>query len=57
MAKRQITLTDREINELRRAETPTQTVQEWKRLQAVRLYGEGQPTREIEALLGCSWRR
>jgi transposase len=56
MAKRQFLLTDREISELRRAEILTQNVQEWKRLQAVRLYGEGQPTREIEALLGCSWR-
>jgi transposase len=56
MAKRQFILTEPETNELRRAEAQTQDLRELKRLQAVRLYGAGQPTEEIEALLGCSWR-
>jgi transposase len=56
MAKRQFILSEQETNELRRAEAQTQNVRELKRLQAVRMYGNGQPTAEIEALLGCSWR-
>lgn len=56
MAKRQFILTEREINELRRAEAQTRDRREGKRLQAVRMYGEGRPTREIEEVLGCSWR-
>ena len=45
MAKRQFILTEQEINELRRAEAETDNVQELRRLQAVRLYGEGEPVR------------
>ena len=56
MAKRQFILTETEVNDLRRAEDQTANVRELKRLQAVRLYGTGQPMGEIEALLGCSWR-
>lgn len=56
MAKRNFELTEAQINELRRAETQTSKVRELKRLQAVRLYGEGRSTVEIEAIVGCSWR-
>ena len=52
MAKRNFELTETEINELRRAETQTSKVRELKRLQAVRLYGEGRSTDEIEAIVG-----
>ena len=56
MAKRQFTLTEREINELRRATVQTKDARELRRLQAVRLYGEGHATKEIEEMVGCSWR-
>jgi transposase len=56
MAKRQFILTEPEINELRRAEGQTEDVQELRRLQAVRLYGEGKPVQEILNMVGGSWR-
>jgi len=56
MATRQFTLTKQESNKLRQAEAQTRNIREMKRLQAVRMYGEGYATREIEALAGCSWR-
>jgi transposase len=54
MAKRQFKLKTNESNELIRAyvgskDGPTRT-----RYQAVRLYGEGYPVKEIEAITGCS---
>lgn len=55
MAKRQFILTEPEINELRWAEGQTEDVQELKRLQAVRLYGEGKPAQEILDVVGGSW--
>jgi transposase len=56
MAKREFELAKAEINELLRAERQTDDVRELKRLQAIRLYGEGHKTSEIEAIVGCSWR-
>jgi len=56
MATRQFTLTKKKINELRQAEGQSKKVRELKRLQAVRMYGEGYPTKEIERVVGCSWR-
>jgi transposase len=56
MAKREFELAKAEINELLRAERQTDDVRELKRLQAIRLYGEGHETNEIEAIVGCSWR-
>jgi len=56
MAKRNFELSETEKNELRRAETQTRDVRELRRLQAVRLYGEGHSGVEIEATVGCSWR-
>lgn len=56
MAKRNFELTETEKKELRRAERQTGDVRELKRLQAVRLYGEGHSRVEIEATVGCSWR-
>ena len=37
-------------------EDATQDVRELKRLQAVRLYGTGQPVQVVQDLVGCSWR-
>ncbi len=56
MAKRQFVLTQQEISELKRAEAQTRKVRELKRLQAVRMYGEGCATREVEEVTGSSWR-
>lgn len=56
MAKRQFKLSEQEVNELKRAEMQAQDGREMKRLQAVRLYGEGRPTQDIEQIVGCSWR-
>jgi transposase len=57
MAKRQFTLTVEEIEEFKRAERDTQDVRELKRLQAVRLYGQGVTTQEIIEIVQCSDRR
>ena len=56
MAKRQFVLTEQERNELRRAESQTDKVADLRRLQAVRLYGEGKPVQEIRDVVGGSWR-
>lgn len=56
MAKRTFTLTEQEIKAFQRAEDATQDVHELKRLQAVRLYGIGQPVEVIQTLVGGSWR-
>jgi transposase len=56
MAKRQFILTEQEVRDFIRAESETGDVRELKRLQAVRLYGQGQPTSEIQSVTGCSWR-
>jgi transposase len=56
MAKRQISLTEQAVRDFIRAESETDDVRELKRLQAVRLYGQGHPTSEIQEITGCSWR-
>jgi transposase len=56
MATRKFILTKPESQELRQVEAQTKNVREMKRLQAVRMYGEGYPTKEIEDVVGCSWR-
>src|SRR5574341_1644189 len=56
MAHRQIQLNEEQQRELKRAEQQVRKVSDLKRIMAVRMYGEGYPTAEIEALLGCSWR-
>src|SRR3990172_675581 len=56
MRTRSFTLTEREIKAFQRAEEATQNGRELKRLQAVRLYGTGQPVQGIKELVGCSWR-
>lgn len=56
MAHRQFTLTKQEIIELRQAANRTRDTEELKRLQAVRLYGEGHPTSEIMRLVDVAER-
>jgi transposase len=53
MAKRQFHLTEEEIAAFRQAEAQTQDARELKRLQAVRLYGMGEPVATIQKLVGC----
>ncbi len=57
MAKRQFHLTDEEMKAFERAERQTRDAYELRRLQAVRLYGSGVPTREITRMVNCSDRR
>jgi len=56
MAKRQFELTEKEANQIRHAEMQNQDVRERQRLKAVRLYGTGMATAEIENVLNCSQR-
>ncbi len=56
MASRTFNLTEQEIIDLQRAEDVTRDGRTLKRLQAVRLYGSGQPVPVIQSLVGCSWR-
>jgi transposase len=56
MAHRQFKLTERERTSFRQAEARTDKASTLKRLQAVRLYGEGRPVQEIQEIAGCSWR-
>lgn len=56
MADRKFILTEQEVLDMQRAEDVTGDVRALKRLQAVRLYGTGQPVPVIQALVGCSWR-
>jgi transposase len=53
MAKRQFELTERESAALRQAEDETRDVHELRRLQAVRLYGNGVSTSQIAEIVGC----
>lgn len=57
MAKRQFELTDTEKQAFEQAEQQTRDAYELRRLQAVRLYGSGVATRDIQQLVGCSERR
>ena len=56
MGKRQFQLTSVGIGELRQAEQRTRDVHELRRLQAVRLYGSGLASREIQAIVNCGER-
>jgi transposase len=56
MAKRRFTLSEQERQAFKQAEGQGRDAHALKRLQAVRLYGEGQPTQTIEQVVGCSWR-
>lgn len=53
MRKRQLELTEEEIQTFREAEAQTRDVRELKRLQAVRLYGMGESVGTIQKLVGC----
>lgn len=57
MAKRQLQLTEEEQRAFEQAEQQTRDADELRRLQAVRLYGCGVATPEIQQLVGCSDRR
>jgi transposase len=54
MAKRKFTLTESERKELLQAYRTCKNAATRTRYQAVRLYGEGYPADEIEAIIGCS---
>jgi transposase len=56
MAKREFTLTEQERNELIRAYDQANAVDVQRRVQAVRLYGEGRSAQEIQEIVGCSER-
>lgn len=56
MAKRQFQLNEQEQQAFREAERSTRDGYALKRLQAVRLYGSGVPTAEIQRLVGCAQR-
>lgn len=53
MAKRQFHLMTEETEALREAERATRDVHELKRLQAVRLYGNGMDMETIREMVGC----
>jgi transposase len=57
MGKRQFQLSDKEQQAFEQAERQTRDAYELRRLQAVRLYGRGVPTREIRQVIQCSDRR
>lgn len=54
MAQRKFTLTEHEIGALRQAADQTQDARELKRLQAVRLYGEGRDVADIVSVVDCT---
>jgi transposase len=56
MAKREFTLTEAQRNELIRAYDQATAVDVQRRVQAVRLYGEGRSVQEIREIVGCSER-
>lgn len=53
MAKRQLHLTEQEIEQFRDAEARTRDVHELKRLQAIRLYGTGMALVDIQHITGA----
>jgi putative transposase len=57
MAKRQFQLTDKEKQGIEQAEWQTRDAYELRRLQAVRLYGSGIATQDIQRVVNCSERR
>jgi len=56
MAYRQFQLNEKEQHELKAAEQQVKKVSDLKRIMAVRMYGSGYATAEIETIMGCSWR-
>lgn len=56
MATRQFRLNKKEQTALKRAESTSKQARELRRLQAVRMYGEGRPASEIASMTGCDWR-
>src|SRR5512136_304835 len=56
MAYRTCELSKEQQQELKAAEQQASKASDLKRLIAVRLYGEGYRTQEIEVIVGCSWR-
>lgn len=56
MANRQFQLTEQEANQIRHIEMQSQDVRDRQRLQAVRLYGSGMATTDIENALNCTQR-
>lgn len=56
MTKRTFELTEQDQKELRQAYERTKNAEERRRLQAVRLYGEGRQVADIQAITGCSER-
>jgi hypothetical protein len=54
MAKRKFKLTEAERKELLQADRACQDAATGTRYQAVRLYGEGDPEKEIEQITGCN---
>ena len=54
MAKRKFTLTETERKELLQAYRGCKNAATRTRYQAVRLYGEGYPVKEIEQITGCN---
>lgn len=53
MANRQFHLNDKQVNELKRYEHQSRRPDEFKRLQAVRLYGTGHALADILEIVGC----
>jgi transposase len=56
MAKREFQLSEEQQLDLRRAYESTQNAEERRRLQAVRLYGEGRSVSDIQSITGCGYR-
>lgn len=56
MAHRNFKLSKEQRRELAAAEQQVKKVKDLKRIIAVRLYGEGYPTEQIGAMVGCDWR-
>jgi len=53
MTNRQFHLNDKQVNELKRYEHQARRPDEFKRLQAVRLYGTGRALADILEIVGC----
>jgi len=56
MSKRELELTEQALTELWIAEESTKDPKTQRRLQAVRLYGQGRPMADIELIVGCDKR-
>jgi len=56
MAKREFQLSEEQQLDLWRAYERTKNAEERRRLQAVRLYGEGRGVTDIQSITGCGYR-